>query len=61
MNIFIADQLLQQYTIEESKKILKKLINEYPTYASSQLSLTYAQNLVSVGNLDGKLNFLLLL
>nr|XP_050860500.1 leucine-rich PPR motif-containing protein, mitochondrial-like [Vespula vulgaris] len=52
MNIFIADQLLKQYTIEESKKILKKLINEYPTYASSQLSLTYAQNLVSVGNLD---------
>ncbi|XP_035728267.1 leucine-rich PPR motif-containing protein, mitochondrial-like isoform X2 [Vespa mandarinia] len=50
--IFIVDQLLKQYTNEESKMILKKLINEYRIGATCKLSLTYAQNLISLGNLD---------
>lgn len=58
MNIFIAEQLSKQYTSEESKMIIKKLINEYPICATSKLCLTYAQNLISAGNLDGKLSYI---
>ncbi|XP_046829690.1 leucine-rich PPR motif-containing protein, mitochondrial-like isoform X2 [Vespa crabro] len=50
--IFVTDQLLKRYTNEESKMILKKLINEYRICATCKLSLTYAQNLISLGNLD---------
>ncbi|KAL2714763.1 LOW QUALITY PROTEIN: hypothetical protein V1478_015948 [Vespula squamosa] len=50
VNIFIADKLLKKCMTKESKMILKKLINEYPTYVTFQLY--YAQNLILVGNLN---------
>ncbi|XP_047360959.1 leucine-rich PPR motif-containing protein, mitochondrial-like isoform X3 [Vespa velutina] len=50
--IFVTDQLLKRYTNEESKIILKKLINQYRICATCKLSLTYAQNLISLGYLD---------
>ncbi|XP_014601512.1 PREDICTED: leucine-rich PPR motif-containing protein, mitochondrial-like isoform X2 [Polistes canadensis] len=52
INVSIINKLFNEYSREESKKILQTLIIKNPTCIMAKLALNYAKKLISVGDLN---------